>query len=86
MELFNPGGSIKDRPAPAMIEAAERKGKLTKCKTVLEATSDAAGIGLSMIRELKPYKLLFNNDNNWLATAGERPPRSGLKPAARSRR
>ena len=39
LESFNPGGSVKDRPALYMIEAAERSGELTKEKIILEATS-----------------------------------------------
>ncbi len=59
LEQANPGGSIKDRPALAMIEAAESGGALTKRKTVLEATSGNTGIGLSMICALKGYRLLL---------------------------
>ena len=47
LEYFNPGGSVKDRPALAMIEAAEAAGELTPEKTVLEATSGNTGIGLA---------------------------------------
>jgi cysteinyl-tRNA synthetase len=39
LEFFNPGGSVKDRPALYMIEAAEKRGDLTKDKIILEATS-----------------------------------------------
>ena len=59
LEQANPGGSIKDRPALSMIEAAEASGALTKRKTVLEATSGNTGIGLSMICALKGYRLLL---------------------------
>lgn len=59
LEQTNPGGSIKDRPALSMIEAAESSGALTKRKIVLEATSGNTGIGLSMICALKGYRLLL---------------------------
>jgi hypothetical protein len=44
LEYFNPGGSVKDRPARYMLEAAERSGELTPAKTVIEATSGNTGI------------------------------------------
>jgi cysteinyl-tRNA synthetase len=59
LEQTNPGGSIKDRPALSMIEAAEASGTLTKRKTVLEATSGNTGIGLAMVCALKGYRLLL---------------------------
>jgi cysteine synthase len=49
LEYLNPGGSIKDRAALYMIEAAERSGELTPEKTVVEATSGNTGIGLAMV-------------------------------------
>lgn len=57
MECFNPGGSIKDRPALFMIEGAERRGELTKEKIILEATSGNTGIGLALIAAAKGYRL-----------------------------
>ncbi len=57
LEAKNPGGSIKDRVALAMIEAAEASGDLTKDKTVIEATSGNTGIGLAMVCAVKGYKL-----------------------------
>ncbi|MFP4070576.1 MAG: cysteine synthase [Desulfovibrionales bacterium] len=57
LEAMNPGGSIKDRVALAMIEAAERSGELTPEKTVIEATSGNTGIGLAMVCAVKGYRL-----------------------------
>jgi cysteinyl-tRNA synthetase len=59
LEYFNPGGSVKDRPALAMIEAAEASGELTPDKTVLEATSGNTGIGLALVCAVKGYRLLL---------------------------
>jgi cysteinyl-tRNA synthetase len=59
LEYFNPGGSIKDRTALYMINAAEESGELTKNKTVIEATSGNTGIGLAMVCAVKGYKLLL---------------------------
>jgi cysteinyl-tRNA synthetase len=57
LENANPGGSIKDRTALFMIENAEKRGELTKAKTILEATSGNTGIGLAMIAAAKGYKV-----------------------------
>ena len=59
LEYFNPGGSIKDRPALTMIEAAEASGELTPGQTVIEATSGNTGIGLAMVCAVKGYRLLL---------------------------
>jgi cysteinyl-tRNA synthetase len=59
LEYVNPGGSIKDRPALCMIEAAERSGELTRGKIVVEATSGNTGIGLAMVCAVKGYRLLL---------------------------
>lgn len=56
-EAKNPGGSIKDRVAMAMIGAAEASGELTRDKTVIEATSGNTGIGLAMVCAVKGYRL-----------------------------
>ncbi len=59
LEFMNPGGSVKDRPALYMIQAAEAAGALTPDKIVLEATSGNTGIGLAMVCAVKGYKMLF---------------------------
>ncbi|MFZ0131697.1 MAG: cysteine synthase, partial [Desulfobacterales bacterium] len=59
LEYFNPGGSIKDRAALAMIAAGERSGELTAEKTVIEATSGNTGIGLALVCSVKGYRLLL---------------------------
>lgn len=59
LERNNPGGSIKDRIALAMIEAGEASGALRPGKTLLEATSGNTGIGLAMVAALKGYPILL---------------------------
>lgn len=59
LESFNPGGSVKDRPAFYMIEEAERKGELTRDKIILEATSGNTGIGLALVAAVKGYRILL---------------------------
>lgn len=59
IEAFNPGGSIKDRVALAMIEDAERKQLLPAGGTIIEATSGNTGIGLAWIANLKGYRLIL---------------------------
>ncbi len=58
-ERANPGGSIKDRIALAMIEDAERSGKLQPGGTIVEPTSGNTGIGLAMVAAVKGYKLVL---------------------------
>ena len=57
LEGNNPGGSVKDRIALYMVEAAEKEGRLTKDKIILEATSGNTGIGLAMVATAKRYRL-----------------------------
>jgi cysteine synthase A len=55
VESFNPGGSAKDRPAIAMIDAAEREGDLAPGDTIVEATSGNTGIGIAMVGATRGY-------------------------------
>jgi cysteine synthase A len=59
LEMFNPGGSIKDRVALAIIEDGEKRGKLTPEKTVIEATSGNTGIGLALVCAAKGYRCVI---------------------------
>lgn len=59
MEKFNPGGSIKDRIALAMIEKAEQEGKLKKDTVIIEPTSGNTGVGLALVCAVKGYKLIL---------------------------
>jgi len=58
-ERANPGGSIKDRVALAMVEAAEASGRLKPGGTIIEPTSGNTGIGLAMVAAVKGYKLIL---------------------------
>ena len=59
VESFNPGGSVKDRPALNMIEQAERRGLLKPGDTFIEPTSGNTGIGLAMVAAVKGYRAVF---------------------------
>ncbi|TDO45933.1 cystathionine beta-synthase [Kribbella sp. VKM Ac-2527] len=59
VEYFNPGGSVKDRIAVRMIEAAEASGELKPGGTIVEPTSGNTGVGLAMVAQQKGYKCVF---------------------------
>ncbi len=58
-ERSNPGGSIKDRIALAMVEVAERKGLLRPGGTIIEPTSGNTGVGLALVAAVKGYRLVL---------------------------
>lgn len=59
VEYFNPGGSVKDRIALRMIEAAEQSGELEPGGTIIEPTSGNTGVGLAIVAQQKGYKCIF---------------------------
>src|ERR1043165_295805 len=59
MESLNPGGSVKDRIALAMVEDAERRGRLAPGATLVEPTSGNTGIGLAMVCAVRGYRLIL---------------------------
>jgi cysteine synthase A len=59
LEYFNPGGSVKDRVALAMIDQAASEGKLNPGGTIVEPTSGNTGIGLAVVSAVKGYRLIL---------------------------
>jgi cystathionine beta-synthase len=59
LEFFNPGGSVKDRIGMAMVEGAERDGRLKPGGTIVECTSGNTGMGLAMVAAVKGYRAVF---------------------------
>jgi len=59
LELLNPGGSVKDRPAVAMVQAAERAGLLRPGGTIVEPTSGNTGVGLAIVAARRRYRCVF---------------------------
>src|SRR2546430_17342286 len=59
VESQNPGGSVKDRVAVAMIQEAERRGWLRPGGTIIEATAGNTGVGLAMVAAVKGYRCMF---------------------------
>jgi cystathionine beta-synthase len=59
LEFLNPGGSVKDRPALAMVEAAEREGLLKPGGTIVEPTSGNTGVGLAIVAARRGYRCIF---------------------------
>lgn len=59
IESFNPGGSVKDRIALALIEGAEKRGELKPGGTIIEATSGNTGLGLAFVAAVRGYKCIF---------------------------
>ena len=59
VEFFNPGGSVKDRIALAMVEAAERDGTLKPGATIIEPTSGNTGVGLALVSAVRGYHLIL---------------------------
>ena len=74
IEAFNPLGSVKDRLAIGVIEAAEKSGALKPGQTIVEATSGNTGIGLAMVCAAKGYPLVltmaepFSGITRWLVS------------------
>ena len=64
LESFNPGGSVKDRIALAMVEDAEKKGLLKQGSTIIEPTSGNTGIGLALVGAVKGYNVVLVMSEN----------------------
>jgi cysteine synthase A len=69
-ERYNPGGSVKDRIALAMIEAAEQEGVLVPGGVIVEPTSGNTGIGLAMVAAVKGYRLILTMPETMTAERG----------------
>jgi cysteine synthase A len=72
LEARNPGGSVKDRPALAMVLAAEERGELGAESTIVEATSGNTGISLAMIAAVRGYRCVLTPAEDGMAGAVER--------------
>lgn len=59
LEQFNPGGSVKDRVAVALVDGAEKRGELKPGGTIIEATSGNTGMGLALVAAIRGYKCIF---------------------------
>jgi cystathionine beta-synthase len=59
LEFLNPGGSVKDRIGPEMIDAAERDGRLKPGGTIVEGTSGNTGVGLALVAAVRGYQMVF---------------------------
>ncbi len=59
VEMMNPGGSVKDRIGLAMLDAAERDGRITPGGTIVEATAGNTGVGLAMVAAIRGYRCVF---------------------------
>ncbi len=59
VEYFNPGGSVKDRIAIRMVDAAEKSGELQPCGTIVEPTSGNTGVGLALVAQQRGYQCIF---------------------------
>ena len=65
MEMLNPGGSVKDRPALTMIEAAEREGLLKPGGTIVEPTSGNTGVGLAIVAAQRATTASSSSPTRW---------------------
>jgi cystathionine beta-synthase len=68
VEYLNPGGSVKDRIALRMVEAAEASGELKPGGTIVEPTSGNTGVGLALVAQRKGYSCVFVCPDRWART------------------